>query len=103
MSYDDDSDLGRSSSERDLRGARFSPRFGRAGGNGAMVAGLIGLAAVLVVVLLVWRGYENAGRDTEVNTTGSTSNSAPAGSGAGSDQADRPLIRPSTPPATRSC
>jgi hypothetical protein len=101
LSYDDKNELGRSGLERDLRGTTTSTQPARATGKGPMMAALIGLVALLAVVFLVWRGYDASSRDTELNTTGTTSSPAPAGSGAGSGQAMSPTPgpRPTTPPA----
>lgn len=73
MTFDDNRDLNRTSSERP------TTRYGRAGsGTGTMMAAVIGLVVLLAVVFLVWRGYEGSmDRRTEINATGSTTSTVP--------------------------
>lgn len=74
MTFDDNRDLNRTSSERP------TTRYGRTGsGTGTMMAAVIGLVVLLAVVFLVWRGYEGSmDRRTEINATGSTTSTVPA-------------------------
>lgn len=93
MTFDDNRDLNRTSSERP------TTRYGRAGsGSGTMMAAVIGLVVLLAVVFLVWRGYEGSmDRRTEINATGSTTSTVPAAPPAPAPAAPAPPVGSTAP------
>jgi hypothetical protein len=93
MTFDDNRDLNRTSSERP------TTRYGRTGsGTGTMMAGVIGLVVLLAIIFLVWRGYEGGmDRRTEINATGSTTSTVPAAPPAPAPAAPAPSTTTTAP------